>query len=79
MGPFREKEASYYTYKAAYNPVQVTLTNSATFNGTLAVENRFDFTSLNQCTFDWQLGWFPDANGSGKYAFEAPRNLSEVF
>jgi hypothetical protein len=25
------------------------------------VENRFDFTSLNQCTFRWQLGWYPDS------------------
>ena len=62
MGPYREKEASYYTYKAIYNPAQVTGPNPTAFNGTLAVDNRFSFTSLNQCAFDWQLGWFPDAN-----------------
>jgi hypothetical protein len=61
VGPYRQPEASYYTYKAAYNPAQVTAPNPASFTGTLAVENRFDFTSLNQCTFDWQLGWYPDA------------------
>jgi hypothetical protein len=60
VGPYRQPEASYYTYKATYNPVQVTPPNLTGFNGTLAVENRFDFTTLNQCTFDWQLGMFPD-------------------
>jgi autotransporter-associated beta strand protein len=62
VGPYRQREASYYTYKATYNPAQVGAPNPANFTGALAVSNRFDFTSLNQCTFDWQLGWFPDAN-----------------
>jgi autotransporter-associated beta strand protein len=63
VGPYRQPEASYYTYKSTYNPAQVTgPAPGAALNGTLAVENRFSFTSLNQCTFDWQLGWFPDAN-----------------
>jgi Glycosyl hydrolases family 2, TIM barrel domain/Glycosyl hydrolases family 2/Glycosyl hydrolases family 2, sugar binding domain len=61
VGPYRQPEASYYAYKALYNPAQVTSPNPATFNGTLAVENRYEFTSLNQCKFDWQLGWFLDA------------------
>jgi hypothetical protein len=60
VGPFREKEGSYYTVKALWNPVQVTAPSPATFAGSLAVENRYDFTSLNQCAFRWQLGWFPD-------------------
>lgn len=61
VGPYREKEASYYSYKKIYSPVQIGAPNPSTFNGTLAVTNRFDFTDLNQCTFNWQLGWFPDA------------------
>ena len=60
VGPYREKEASYYTVKALWSPVQITAPDPATFTGALAVENRFDFTSLNQCTFRWQLGWFAD-------------------
>jgi hypothetical protein len=60
VGPYREKEASYFTYKEIYSPVQVGMPNPATFTGTLAVSNRFDFTDLSQCTFDWQLGWYPD-------------------
>lgn len=64
VGPYREREASYYTYKSIFNPVQVAPPNPTTFTGTLAVENRFNFTSLNQCTFDWQLGMFPDPTDS---------------
>lgn len=61
VGPYRQPEASYYSYKKIYSPVQIGLTNLATFTGVLAVSNRFDFTDLSQCVFDWQLGWFPDA------------------
>ena len=61
VGPFREKEASYYTVKSVFSPVQIDAPNVTTFAGTLAISNRFDFTSLNQCTFNWQLGWFADA------------------
>jgi hypothetical protein len=61
VGPYREKEASYYSYKEVYSPVQIGAPNPVTFTGTLAISNRFDFTDLSQCTFDWQLGWFFDA------------------
>ena len=59
LGPYREKEASYYTVKALCSPVQITA-QLASGTPVLAVENRFDFTNLNQCTFRWDLGWFPD-------------------
>lgn len=62
VGPYREKEASYYSYKEIYSPVQIGAPNPTTFTGVLNVTNQFDFTDLSQCTFDWQLGWFPDAD-----------------
>jgi len=61
VGPYREKEAGYYACKAIFSPVQISPPSRASFSGTLAVSNRFDFTSLNQCSFRWQLGWFPDS------------------
>jgi hypothetical protein len=69
LGPHREKEASYYTVKALWSPVQITAPNLAGFNGTLAVENRFDFTDLRQCTFRWQLGSFPNPTDPNKASF----------
>lgn len=60
VGPYREKEASYFAIKAIWSPVQVFPPDPSVFDGTLSVENRFDFTDLRQCMFRWQLGWFPD-------------------
>ncbi len=75
LGPYREKEASYYTVKALWSPVQITAPQPAPFDGTLAIENRFDFTALNQCTFHWQLGSFPDpATGADGKDFVANVN-----
>ncbi|MBC8094326.1 MAG: glycoside hydrolase family 2 [Akkermansiaceae bacterium] len=64
VGPFREKEASYYAVKSVFSPVQVTPPDPATAGTPLVISNRFDFTDLNQCTFDWQLGWFPQVTDS---------------
>ncbi len=61
VGPYRENEASYYTCKSVFSPVQIGAPNPSAFTGTLAVSNRFDFTDLSQCQFNWQLGWFADA------------------
>jgi hypothetical protein len=58
LGPFREKEASFYTIKQIWSPVQLPQNLPADFNGTLPVENRHEFTSLSKCGFDWQLRKF---------------------
>jgi hypothetical protein len=63
MGPFREKEASYYTIKQIWSPVQLPSALSKNFDGTLPVENHYEFTSLSKCSFSWQLRKFCDAPG----------------
>lgn len=68
VGPHRQKEASFYTVKEIWSPVQ--LASQVLFpelNRSLAVENRYDFTNLNQCTFAWSLAKFhePLTNQSG--------------
>jgi hypothetical protein len=63
VGPHREKEGSFYTIKEIWSPVYVGLKEiDASFNGTIEVENRYDFTNLSQCTFKWKLVNFPSAN-----------------
>ena len=60
MGPYREKEGSYYTIKEIWSPVYLAppkLDN--TFRGSIAVENRYSFANLAQCKFTWQLRQFP--------------------
>ena len=55
LGPFREKEASFYTIKQIWSPVQLPQELPADFDGTLPVENHYDFTSLTQCNFSWAV------------------------
>ncbi|GEO03718.1 hypothetical protein AAE02nite_13820 [Adhaeribacter aerolatus] len=65
VGPYREKEASYFTIKEIWSPVYLDekfLTPS--FTGKLKVENRYDFTNLNQCTFSWKLVSYPGAGST---------------
>ena len=63
LGPYREKEASYYTIKQIWSPVQLPTALPANFDGMLPVENRYEFTSLSQCGFSWQLRRFGQAAG----------------
>ena len=51
VGPHHEKEGSYYTVKQIWSPVQVSMPDD--FNGTLNVENRYNFLSLDKCKFDY--------------------------
>jgi hypothetical protein len=53
LGPYREKEGSFFTIKEIWSPVFLEGTNFIlpSFNGTIRVQNRYHFTNLNQCTF----------------------------
>jgi beta-galactosidase/beta-glucuronidase len=63
VGPHHEKEGSYYSVKEIWSPVQVAkpLLN-ANFDGKLVVENRYDFSNLNQCRFEWKAVKFAKAS-----------------
>ncbi|HJX93325.1 MAG TPA: glycoside hydrolase family 2 TIM barrel-domain containing protein, partial [Pyrinomonadaceae bacterium] len=58
VGPHREREGSFNTVREVWSPVQIKeQVNGASVK--FDVENRFDFTNLNQCTFEWTLAQFP--------------------
>jgi hypothetical protein len=68
LGPYREKEGSYFTIKELWSPVVVTERSlPPDFKGTLTIENRYDFNEANKCSFSWQLRRFrrPGEAGSG--------------
>ena len=68
VGPYREKEASFYTIKEIWSPVYIKQASiSPGFDGKLEIENRYLYTNLNQCTFKWKLVKFPalDENTAG--------------
>lgn len=56
VGPHREKEGSFDAIREIYSPVHITINElSEGFKGEIPVENRYHFTNLNQCTFNWEL------------------------
>ncbi|MDN3669552.1 glycoside hydrolase family 2 TIM barrel-domain containing protein [Echinicola jeungdonensis] len=74
VGPHHEKEGSFFTIKEVWSPVMVMHNDhlSSDFDGTFTVENRYDFTNLNECTFEWELAEFysPEEGKSGHKTIE---------
>ena len=73
LGPYREKEGSFYAIKEIWSPVAVL---DATFptNSAISVENRFDFTDLNQCSFTLETRRFGLPDGCGYRVPQSDRN-----
>jgi len=70
VGPHREKEASFYTIKEIWSPVYINpYPIDKTFDGKIAIENRYAFTKLSQCRFEWQLVKFPSAQSKSTKTF----------
>ena len=62
VGPHREKEGSYYTIKELWSPVYIeTNAIARPFTGKITVENRYLYTNLDQCRFEWKQLVFPGA------------------
>jgi hypothetical protein len=56
VGPHREKEGSYYAIQEIYSPVKIFMKElPRDFKGDIPLENRYHFTNLNQCTYQWEL------------------------
>ena len=63
LGPHLEKEASYFAIKEIWCPVHFFrryITND--FDGSFEMENRYQFTNINQCSFSWKLKRFDTQN-----------------
>ena len=60
LGPYRQKEGSFYTIKEIWSPVHIGLQRlPEDFSGRIEVENRYHFTDLQDIRFDWKLAQFP--------------------
>jgi hypothetical protein len=51
VGPYREREASFYTVKELWSPIQITRKE----DGTLSIKNEYSFTNASECQLSWQL------------------------
>ena len=56
LGPYHEREGSYFAIKEIWSPVQFEERNlTVEFDGKLYLENRYLYTNLNECKFGWKL------------------------
>ncbi|MEZ2337343.1 glycoside hydrolase family 2 protein [Mucilaginibacter sp. RCC_168] len=56
IGPYHEKEGSYYAIKEIWSPVYLEPREiTPAFNAALRLENRYSYTNLKQCTFSYKL------------------------
>ena len=63
VGPYREKEGSFYAIKQIWSPLVVTRTQ----DGTFSVDNQYDFLDATTCSFTWEFRNFkgPIDQGDG--------------
>ncbi|UEG52843.1 glycoside hydrolase family 2 [Mucilaginibacter daejeonensis] len=69
VGPYHEKEGSYFTVKEIWAPVFFERREIASgFDGVFHIENRYNITNLNQCKFTGKLVRVSDTYGKAKPA-----------
>jgi hypothetical protein len=65
VGPWREKEGSYYTIRQIWSPVVLPKTLPSSFDGQLDLMNDYDFLSLDAVKFEWALLKYKGLGDSG--------------
>lgn len=60
LGPYREKEGSYFAIKEIWSPVHIPMKFIVPgFDGRIRVENRFTYTGFDRCSFNLGLADLP--------------------
>jgi len=56
LGPYHEKEGSFYTIREIWSPVQFKpVSMNADFNGKFEIKNYYLYTNLSSCKYSWDL------------------------
>ena len=56
LGPYHEKEGSYFAIKEIWSPVHINRREiTPAFDGSFDIENRFLYTNTSQCKFSYRL------------------------
>lgn len=67
MGPHREREASWYTVRDVWSPIQIApMTVTSSFTGTFYVSNNYIFSSLDECRMTYEVLRLPSPLSLGK-------------
>jgi len=61
VGPYRQREGSFYTIKEVWSPIQIKRDKKGIFT----LENHFSFTDASECQYDWELRKFSSPNEKG--------------
>ncbi|MGC4231774.1 MAG: glycoside hydrolase family 2 TIM barrel-domain containing protein [Niabella sp.] len=73
VGPYREKEGSFFAIKEIWSPVVIEKKNiTPSFNGILQIENRYHFTNTKDCSFSWKLKKIDTPGDSASGTITAP-------
>ncbi len=65
VGPYREKEGSFFTIKEVWSPIRLERREiTSTFDGTFPIENRYHFTNTSRCSFTGKLVKVSGPNGA---------------
>lgn len=55
VGPYREKEGSFYTIRDVWSPIQFAPFNiTPSFDGSMLVTNEYLFTNFDECSMKWR-------------------------
>lgn len=56
VGPHREKEGSFFALREIFSPIKIAMKElPQNFSGAIELQNRYHFTNLSQCSFQWAL------------------------
>jgi hypothetical protein len=67
LGPYHEKEGSFYAIREIWSPVHIEKRYiTPEFNGIFRIQNRYHYTSLDQCSFHYNWLRFQGPGNPGK-------------
>ncbi len=75
VGPYREKEGSFYAIKQIWSPLLVTQGQ----DGKFSLENRYEFLDASSCSFTWEYRNFegPNEQGNGYHVVASGKGSVE--
>lgn len=76
VGPYRQREGSFYTIKEIWSPIEVLLVSPLERHNYLVVKNHYSFTDASQCKFEWQLRKFSAPNQKGDFKILAKGKIA---
>jgi len=55
VGPYRQREGSFYAIKEIWSPIQVKSVSIGPSSATVEIKNNFAFTGTRECKFEWEF------------------------